>query len=650
MWNVETGKNYWYWINEKYFPIYHCFNDFALHVEKEKNNKYKLILAIRGKVIDSSELIFEDEETISEYEDKKNFDKLWKEIRKHLTLQMFEKKESIIIIPEQIYISHIKSLCFKNIWVYKYKWARWTKVKVNTIKGKYFVLWEWDMIEDSAVDYWSFSHNIFMDVETKEKFIIKNSVFVKIWIPKNLKIGASWKEQFCFTEEDIQKNEDLICQGKYYWVEGLNRFWLYPEKWQSVVIKNKLFIFLFNLCKAKLKELNISNYNLYISEFDYNIKNKYWKNQTIIEFDLNILVDNTVNKEVNEKIYKHLKDNNVHCDSDLKVKCILDPYSDFFCLHDTLFKEEYNTITNIWNYYVIPDASHKSEFNIYMLNQENNKLEFFDNIFETFYTWVEKNWHLVLLYINKSFQLKAIYPLTNEIEVLGNLKFNDEILDRLDISIWTIDEKNFFLQTWENVNHFIRKNKKYEQSIYKIPWVLIKFYYRNSVSCVLETKTLLRNLKSQYLNLKLSSNNFIPMYRFKKVSDNSSDFSVKKYIINNLTYTVGKGEYDPDCFNYRYMRWIKWMNFFSKFDINFDTKFNKLIWKAESLFAEHTMENLSLKMSNFQRNITPCSCINNKCTNILRTSTACLSNNKLSFYASLKEENRIQLIPLPKWK
>lgn len=92
MWNVETGKNYWYWINEKYFPIYHSFNSFALYVEKEKNDKYKLILAIRGKVIDTSELIFEDEETISEYEDKKNFDRLWKEMRKHLTLQMFEKK------------------------------------------------------------------------------------------------------------------------------------------------------------------------------------------------------------------------------------------------------------------------------------------------------------------------------------------------------------------------------------------------------------------------------------------------------------------------------------------------------------------------------------------------------------------------------
>ena len=66
-------------------------------------------------MIDTSELIFEDEETISEYEDKKNFDRLWKEIRQQLISQIFDKKDTIIIVPEQIYISHIKSLCFKNI-------------------------------------------------------------------------------------------------------------------------------------------------------------------------------------------------------------------------------------------------------------------------------------------------------------------------------------------------------------------------------------------------------------------------------------------------------------------------------------------------------------------------------------------------------
>ena len=251
MWNVETSKNYWYWINEKYLPIYEDFHNkfsvhkFSLHVEKERDNKYTLIITIRGKVIDTSELIFEDEETISKYENKVELDILVNSIiKEQLTIQVSEKRDSILIIPEKIYISHLKNLCFENIWVYKYKWARWTKVKVNTIKGKYFVLWEWDMIEDSAVDYWSFSHNIFMDVETKEKFIIKDSVFVKIWISK-----SSWEEKFLFTEKDIQEHENLLCP-KYNanWNFSLNKFWLSTRIVWFEVISNKIFISLFNLC------------------------------------------------------------------------------------------------------------------------------------------------------------------------------------------------------------------------------------------------------------------------------------------------------------------------------------------------------------------------------------------------------------------
>ena len=70
---------------------------------------------LRGKVIDKSELIFEDEETISKYKNNKDFDKLTFTIKEQLTLQMLEKKDNILIIPEKILISHCNSLCFENI-------------------------------------------------------------------------------------------------------------------------------------------------------------------------------------------------------------------------------------------------------------------------------------------------------------------------------------------------------------------------------------------------------------------------------------------------------------------------------------------------------------------------------------------------------
>ena len=53
-----------------------------------------------------------------------------------------------------------------------------------------------------------------------------------------------------------------------------------------------------------------------------------------------------INEEINEKIYKYLQDEHVNCDSNLTVKCILDLYSDFFCLHDTLFGDQYYNISN----------------------------------------------------------------------------------------------------------------------------------------------------------------------------------------------------------------------------------------------------------------------------------------------------------------
>ena len=644
MWNIETSKNYWFWINEKYFPIYEDFNNIALHVEKEKDNKYTLIIMLRGKVIDTSELIFEDEETISKYKNNKDFDKLTFTIKEQLTLQMLEKKDNILIIPEKILISHSNSLCFENIWVYNYKKARWTKVKVNTIKGKYFVFWDWDM--NSYYNYWLFAYNLFMDVETRKKFIIKDSVLVEVWIPKVLRIGDLW-EKFCFTEKEIQEYENLLCWRDYSkWNLNLNKFWLPLDLARYFVVKNKIFTSLFNFCKAKLKELKISNYDLYISDFDYGTKNKYWRVQTILEFKLNILVDNTISEEINEKIYKYLQDENVRCDSDLTVKCILDLYSDFFCLHNTLFEDQYYNISNVWNYYVLPDASHKSELNIYMLNQENNRLEFVDNIYDYFYTCLNENWKFILVYINKKFQLKVINPLTNEIEVLE--KLNHEIFEEWKVDLWANDEKNFFLKPWDIVNHFTKRSWKYEKTLYTLPWMLSSFYHRNSVECVIEMKKLLTCLNSAVSNLKLSSNNFVSMYRFKKITNNSKDFSIKKYVINDLPYIVFIGKPDIDCINYRYMRWLRWMRLFSKLDTNISSKFDKLIWKTENLFSEWTTNRLA--SNDYQKSVSTYACVKSKCAKIQKTSITCLSNNKLSFYVSLKEDERIQFLPLTKWK
>ncbi len=84
--------------------------------------------------------------------------------------------------------------------------------------------------------------------------------------------------------------------------------------------------------------------------------------------------------------------------------------------------------------------------------------------------------------------------------------------------------------------------------------MLSSFYHRNSVECVIEMKKLLTCLNSAVSNLKLSSNNFVSMYRFKKITNNSKDFSIKKYVINDLPYIVFIGKPDIDCINYRYMR------------------------------------------------------------------------------------------------
>lgn len=644
MWNVETSKNYWFWINEKHLPTYEGLNNVDLHVEKEKDNKYTLIIMLRGKVIDTSELIFEDEETISAYQNNKDFLKLTFKIKEQLTLQMLEKKDYILIIPEKIYISHWNSLCFENIWVYNYKRARWTKVKVNTIKWKYFVFWDWDM--NSYYNYWLFAYNLFMDVETRKNFIIKDTVLVEVWIPKILKIGDLW-EKFWFTEKDIQEHENLLCWRDFHkWNLSLNKFWLPLDLARYFVVKNKIFSSLFNLCKAKLKELKISNYDLYISDFYYVNRHKYWNIQALLEFNLNILVDNRINEEINEKIYKYLQVENVHCESNLKVQCILDLYSDFFCLHNTLFDEQFNNIENVWNYYVLPDASHKSELNIYVLNQENNRLEFFDNIYEYFRSCLNERWDFILVYINKSFQLKVINPLTNEIEVLE--KLNHEIFEEWKVDLWANDEKNFFLKTWDIVSHFTKRNWKYEKTIYTLPSMLSGFYHRNPTQCVIEMKKLLICLNSSFSNLKLPSNNFVPMYRFKKISDNSENFSIKKYVINDLTYVDLIGKPDIDCINYRYMRWLRWINLFSKLDTNISSKFDKLIWKTENLFSEGTTDKLA--SNDYQKSVSTYVCVKSKCAKIQKTSITCLSNNKLSFYVSLNEDKRIQFLPQPKWK